>query len=73
MNELQAEHDLLKVLASTCAQVRRMGTAATAKVAIRYEERYLKEQDKLAAKIEEARQLAVGEVARQSATESAAA
>lgn len=51
MNELQEELNLLKVLAGACAQVRRMGSAVTAKVAIRWEERLLKDQDKLAAKL----------------------
>lgn len=58
MNELQEEMNLLKVLAGACAQVRRMGSAVTAKVAIRWEERLLKDQDKLAAKLA-AEQLAV--------------
>lgn len=53
MNELQEELNLLKVLAGACAQVRRMGSAVTAKVAIRWEERLLKDQDKLAAKLAE--------------------
>lgn len=66
MNELQEELNLLKVLAGACAQVRRMGSAVTAKVAIRWEERLLKDQDKLAAKLAEA-QLAVVEDAQASA------
>ena len=42
---------LLKVLEGACAQARRSGTAATAKVAIRYEERFAKEREKLVAKL----------------------
>ncbi len=51
MNELHEELTLLRVLAGACAQARRMGSATTAKVALRYEERFLKEADKLAARI----------------------
>lgn len=62
MNELQEELNLLKVLAGACAQVRRMGSALTAKVALRWEEDLLKKQDKVAAKLAEA-QLAAEQMA----------
>ncbi len=62
MNELQEELNLLKVLAGACANARRMGSAITAEVAIRWEKDLLKKQAKLA----EA-QLAVVEDAQASA------
>ena len=47
MNE---ELQLLKVLEGACALARKNGTAATARVALRYEERFMKEREKLEAK-----------------------
>ena len=55
MNE---ELRLLKVLEGACAQARRSGTAATARVALKYEERFAKEREKLAAKLAEEAQSA---------------
>ena len=50
MNE---ERQLLKVLEGACALARRNGTAATARVALRYEERFAREAERLEAKLAE--------------------
>ncbi len=47
MNDREAQLHLLEVLKGACEQARRLGNAAVAKAAIRWEERLGQQMDKL--------------------------
>ena len=55
MNDKLAELELLKVLRGACEQARRLGSAAVARVALKYEERYSAQISKLEAEVDRAR------------------